>query len=562
MSIQASNPVTLEEVWAAKQKGQRPLDHLHQVHGMSNSAAVQWLGERLGLPTWNSAHFDHCRLADEAISLSKAQQVGVAAVYLLQAPDQLILVTDDPFEQDKLTQLEAQHGRYVQLALADPTVIRTWLIHQESKHTPFAQTLTDNAPVLTSANSPMSGLSATQVTYAGPSEDVGQAVNVLNRTLYEALRLGASDVHLESVSQGLCVRYRVDGMLDTITTLQGQAIKEQLISRIKVLASLNIGETRLPQDGGFPVTYANREVDLRVSIMPSIHGEDAVIRILDKQSLLAEHQQLSLDLLGFDKASASTMRRLLTAPHGMLLVAGPTGSGKTTTLYAALVETHTGREKVITIEDPVEYHLPGVLQIPVNEKKGLTFAKGLRSILRHDPDRIMVGEIRDKETAEIAVQAALTGHQVLTTVHANNVYDVFSRFTHMGVDSYALASALNGVWAQRLIRQICHHCKQQRAPEADTLLALGDTPNISEIPFYQGAGCLHCRGTGYKGRLAVCELLTLNDDIREMIANRRSIRDIKGMATRQGALGLRARALQLAREGVTTLEEVARVTYE
>jgi general secretion pathway protein E len=302
------------------------------------------------------------------------------------------------------------------------------------------------------------GKTAAVLSFASVSEAASPAVKLVNSTLYDALKAGASDIHLESTAGGLAVKYRVDGVLDHATAVGGIELAEHIISRLKVLAELDIAERRVPQDGSFRVESGGREIDLRVSIMPSIHGEDAVIRILDKRAMIEAYGALTLEALGFDAPSLATLRALAQEAYGMLLVTGPTGSGKTTTLYAALTEIHNGREKIITIEDPVEYQLPGILQIPVNEKKGLTFAKGLRSILRHDPDKIMVGEIRDRETAEIAVQSALTGHLVLTTVHANNVFDVFGRFTHMGIDPYAFVSALNGIWAQRLVRMNCPHC--------------------------------------------------------------------------------------------------------
>jgi len=393
------------------------------------------------------------------------------------------------------------------------------------------------------------------------SDATSPAVKLVNSTLYDALRAGASDVHLESTPSGLAVKYRIDGVLDSIAQLNGVALAEQVISRLKVLAELDIAERRVPQDGSFRVSAQGREIDLRVSIMPSAHGEDAVIRILDKQAMIAEHGQLTLDALGFDSKSLAMMRELIEAPYGMLLVTGPTGSGKTTTLYATLAETHTGRDKVITIEDPVEYQLSGVLQIPVNEKKGLTFARGLRSILRHDPDKIMVGEIRDRETAEIAVQSALTGHLVLSTVHANNVFDVFGRFTHMGLDPYALVSALNGIWAQRLLRINCSHCSRPFQPTDAELARVNlSREQCAGFEFRKGPGCGDCRGTGYRGRLAVAEILRLDDELRELIVDKAPVRRIKEVAYRKGTRGLMQAAIERVASGHTTLEEVRRVT--
>jgi general secretion pathway protein E len=350
-------------------------------------------------------------------------------------------------------------------------------------------------------------------------------------------------------------------VLDHATSVNGIEVAEQIISRLKVLAELDIAERRVPQDGSFRVEVNGREIDLRVSIMPSIHGEDAVIRILDKRAMIEAYGALTLEALGFDAPSLVTLRTLAQEAYGMLLVTGPTGSGKTTTLYAALTEIHNGREKIITIEDPVEYQLPGILQIPVNEKKGLTFAKGLRSILRHDPDKIMVGEIRDRETAEIAVQSALTGHLVLTTVHANNVFDVFGRFTHMGIDPYAFVSALNGIWAQRLVRINCPHCATDYTPDDQELASAGlARAEVHAYRFMQGKGCGDCRGTGYKGRRSIAEILTLNDEIRELIVDKRPIRQIKHAAYENGTRSLRQAALELVRRGGTTLTEIKRVT--
>jgi len=394
------------------------------------------------------------------------------------------------------------------------------------------------------------------------SEDTSPVVRLVRSTLYDALKSEASDIHLETSGNGLVIKYRIDGVLSQVGTVERTDFAEQIISRIKVMSELDIAERRVPQDGRFKVSVQGREVDFRVSIMPSIFGEDAVLRILDKQALSDQVKGLRLDFLGFDARTLKEARRLSNEPYGMVLVTGPTGSGKTTTLYAAISEINHGQDKIITIEDPVEYQLPGVLQIPVNEKKGLTFARGLRSILRHDPDKIMVGEIRDAETAQIAVQAALTGHLVFTTVHANNVFDVIGRFMHMGVDPYSFVSALNGVLAQRLVRVNCPQCNAPDEPTDETLdesgLSRADTVNYR---FHAGRGCGHCRGTGYKGRKAISELLNLNDEIRELIVGREPIRKIKDAARRNGTLFLREAALDLVANGETTLQEINRVTF-
>ena len=386
-------------------------------------------------------------------------------------------------------------------------------------------------------------------------------VKLVNSTLYDALRAGASDIHFESTGEGLRIKYRLDGVLDAVADVPGIKAAERAVSRLKVLAELDIAERRVPQDGSFRVSALGRQIDMRISVMPSVHGEDAVVRILDKQAMLKSHRSLTLDALNFDEPSLRALRELAALPYGMLLVTGPTGSGKTTTLYATLAESFTGRDKIITIEDPVEYQLPGVLQIPVNEKKGLTFARGLRSVLRHDPDRIMVGEIRDRETAEIAVQAALTGHTVLSTVHANSALDVFGRFLHMELDPYALVSALNGIWAQRLLRVNCPHCARPNSPSRSELHACGlGEADIADGAFARGFGCGECRGTGYKGRRAIAEPMRLSDELREMIVDKQPLRRLKEAVKRSGGVTLNEAALALAKRGITTLEEVRRVT--
>lgn len=389
--------------------------------------------------------------------------------------------------------------------------------------------------------------------------DDSPVVKLVRSTLYDALKADASDIHIETMPKGLVIKYRLDGVISQMGVVSEQGMAEQVVSRIKVMAELDITETRIPQDGRFRSRYRNREIDFRVSIMPSVHGEDVVIRVLDKQSLADHVDGLRLDSLGFEESVMAVMRRHFLSPYGMVLVTGPTGSGKTTTLYAAISEINSGMDKIITIEDPVEYQLAGVLQIPVNEKKGLSFSLGLRSILRHDPDKIMVGEIRDPETAQIAVQSALTGHLVFTTVHANNVFDVIGRFLNMGVDPYSFVSALNIVIAQRLIRTVCPDCAQTIAVNSELEALAGVTPPPTAKPV-RGKGCGSCRGTGYKGRRAVAEVLCLDDTLRELIASRASIRQIKDYARSEGTHLLRDAALEMVWRSETTIEEVNRVT--
>jgi general secretion pathway protein E len=391
--------------------------------------------------------------------------------------------------------------------------------------------------------------------------DDSMVVKLVNSTIYDALKAQASDIHLETQPNGLIVKYRVDGVMIEISKAEGLETANQVISRIKVISELDIAERRIPQDGRFKVIAQGRAIDFRVSVMPSIFGEDAVLRVLDRYQLSDQQSGLTLHGLGFSNGDIGFIRAMAAKPYGLLLVTGPTGSGKTTTLYAVLSEIHTGLDKIITIEDPVEYQVPGVLQIPVNEAKGLTFARGLRSILRHDPDKIMVGEIRDSETAQIAVQAALTGHQVFTTVHANNVFDVLGRFSNMGVDAYSFVSALNGIVAQRLLRVNCKHCAVDEAPSDEALKESGLlTEPLHDWTFRRGMGCAHCRGTGFKGRKAIAETLPLTDELRDLIAEHAPMTKIKAVAQKAGVQTLRKAALTLVRNGETTLGEINRVT--
>jgi general secretion pathway protein E len=467
----------------------------------------------------------------------------------------LLAVIADPFDADTRSWLEVRVPQHLEWVLAPRAEIASYISRHEQSLRALDSAVAGNSSE-GSANGAVDNLSLASI-----SQDSSPIVKLVHSTLYDALRAGASDVHLETLANGLVVRYRIDGVLVQMASVTGAEVSEQVISRIKVMAELDISERRVPQDGRFKVAIDGRAIDFRVSIIPSVFGEDAVLRILDKQSLTEKVHGLTLDSLGFDSETVSQLRRLSTLPYGMLLVTGPTGSGKTTTLYAAISETQTGQDKIVTIEDPVEYQLPGVLQIPVNEKKGLTFARGLRSILRHDPDKIMVGEIRDPETAQIAIQSALTGHLVFTTVHANNVFDVMGRFVHMGVDSYSFVAALSAILAQRLVRIVCEQCADTYTPSRRLLeesqLAVS---SHAAYEFRVGRGCKHCRGTGYRGRKAVGELLVLNDEIREAIIARAPVRQLKELAQRSGVRLIRQSALELVRRGETTLEEVNRVT--
>jgi general secretion pathway protein E len=558
IAIPVIDAATLSRARSQRAQTKRSLvEELHAISGIEPRLAVRALAQPFGLAVLETVEMLAFEPAFDLLPLSQAM---ARHCVLLRAHDGAVVgVIADPFDLDVQTWLSTlarcTPQAPLQMRLALQSDIQAYLSKQEESAR-AVDTLLPGAD-----NSRRDGKTAAVLSFASVSEAASPAVRLVNSTLYDALKAGASDIHLESTATGLAVKYRVDGVLDHATAVNGIEVAEQIISRLKVLAELDIAERRVPQDGSFRVESNKREIDLRVSIMPSIHGEDAVIRILDKRAMIESYGALTLEALGFDAPSLATLRTLAQEAYGMLLVTGPTGSGKTTTLYAALTEIHNGREKIITIEDPVEYQLPGILQIPVNEKKGLTFAKGLRSILRHDPDKIMVGEIRDRETAEIAVQSALTGHLVLTTVHANNVFDVFGRFTHMGIDPYAFVSALNGIWAQRLVRINCPHCAAEYTPGDEELDSVNLTrADVFDYNFKEGKGCGDCRGTGYKGRRSIAEILVLNDEIRELIVEKRPIRQIKQAAYESGTRSLRQAALELVRRGGTTLSEIKRVT--
>ncbi|MDP2869116.1 GspE/PulE family protein [Methyloversatilis sp.] len=523
---------------------------LIDLSGDTPDAMCVRVAAQLGLPAMNSAALNALTPSLERIRFSEA--LARAVLVAVDESGHLIAVVADPYDGALQDWLAATLPASFELRVATRDDITAALARYEDSQRASTGLLDDSDRV--------SASSAEVLSLARIADDASPVVRVVNSTLYDALKQAASDIHLESVPAGMQVKYRIDGVMVRIGQIAGADTAEQVVSRIKVLAELDIAERRVPQDGRFKVAYAGRDIDLRVSIMPSVHGEDAVLRVLDKDHLTQELQALSLESLGFDDIARAAMRKLAAEPYGMLLVTGPTGSGKTTSLYATIGEINHGLDKIITIEDPVEYQLPGVLQIPVNEKKGLTFARGLRSVLRHDPDKIMVGEIRDGETAEIAVQAALTGHLVLTTVHANNVFDVIGRFLHMGVDPYNLVSALNGIVAQRLLRLNCRHCSVAQQPDA-ALLAESGLADAVGYDYRAGSGCGHCRGTGYKGRRAIAELLVLDDELRELIVTRAPMRQLKEAARARGTRTLREAGLVLVASGETSLTELNRVTF-
>ena len=394
------------------------------------------------------------------------------------------------------------------------------------------------------------------------AEDISPIIRLVDTTIFTALERRASDIHIESYDDSVHVKYRIDGVLQEAMAPIAREHHGTILGRIKIMSELDIAEKRVPQDGRFRVRYKSRLIDFRVSIMPTIYGENAVLRVLDKESMSEKFKNLTLDVVGFADEDLRRFRRYIKEPYGMVLVTGPTGSGKTTTLYAAVNEIKTDEDKIITIEDPVEYQLRGITQIPVNEKKGLTFARGLRSILRHDPDKIMVGEIRDTETAQIAIQSALTGHLVFTTVHANNVVDVLGRFLNMGVEPYNFVSALNCILAQRLVRLICESCRTAVHYPPEVLEASGlDPAQWSQVPLYEGQGCIECAGTGFRGRTAIHELLDLTDRIRELILEKKPTSEIRRAAREEGMRFLRESALDKVRIGATTLKEINKVTF-
>jgi general secretion pathway protein E len=519
--------ITASDIDTARRSDKRLVEALEEQLGCTPAQFTERLAATLLMPALSVDEMREAEPAFDVLPYAEAMRRGCVA--LRAADGSVSVVLGDPYDLDAQDWLEAHLPAPFHYRLAHRLDVAAYLSQQEAG----LRALDGMAADLRGGEAAVDR--SQELSFERISETDSTVVRLVSSTLYDALKAGASDVHLESTGSGLAIKYRIDGVLTPAQSAQGAELAEQVISRIKVMSELDIAERRVPQDGRFKARRDGREIDFRVSVMPSVFGEDAVLRILDRQALSDQLSGLTLDSLGFSAHLKEGLRRLSSEPYGMLLVTGPTGSGKTTSLYAVITEANKGLDKIITIEDPVEYQLPGVLQIPVNEQKGLTFARGLRSILRHDPDRIMVGEIRDPETAEIAVQSALTGHLVYTTVHANNAIDVLGRFQHMGVDTYNLVSALNGVLAQRLVRLICKSC--------------------------QAKGCGDCRGTGYRGRKAIGELLVLNDELRELIIARAPARKLKEAARAGGTVPLREAAMQLVNSGETTLEEINRVTF-
>jgi general secretion pathway protein E len=531
---------------------------------------MAWLAEQMGLDEQQllpraATHFGMDALSmDELrriepdfslVSFADCQRRGCLVGRIADKPS-LVIVLADPTDTRLRQWLEVRVGaRDTDLALATAADLQALLVIAEKSVRAM------DAVKLHPDRAAAVGEYALAISISHIDATESPVVRLVDSTLYDALRSGASDIHMETQPGGMVIKYRLDGVLEVVKQIDQIATAHQAISRVKVMSELDIAERRIPQDGRFQVVVDGRDIDFRVSIMPNLFGEDAVLRVLDRKHLTGQFKALSLDTLGFDAGVLRFIREAAQMPYGLLLVTGPTGSGKTTTLYAALSEINTGLDKIVTIEDPIEYQLPGVLQIPVNEKKGLTFARGLRSILRHDPDKIMVGEIRDAETAHIAVQAALTGHQVFTTVHANNVFDVIGRFANMGVDSYSLVAALNGIVAQRLLRMNCPHCAASYELPADVSQRSAlPAEGLAHARFMRGLGCAQCRGTGYKGRRAIAETLPMSDALRDLLVQRAPLSQIRSSARANGFKSLRDAAVALALGGETTVEEINRVT--
>jgi len=478
-----------------------------------------------------------------------------------QAEDGLVIAVSDPSRLMVLDEIAGLLGSRIVARVATLSQITDLL-----KKTEQSQRVLDEASegltfdVVTGDENSDENISIEKLT--SDAEDISPIIRLVDTTIFTALERRASDIHIESYDDSVHVKYRIDGVLQEAMAPIAREHHGTILGRIKIMSELDIAEKRVPQDGRFRVRYKTRLIDFRVSIMPTIYGENAVLRVLDKESMSEKFKNLTLDVVGFAEEDLRRFRRYIREPYGMVLVTGPTGSGKTTTLYAALNEIKSDEDKIITIEDPVEYQIRGITQIPVNEKKGLTFARGLRSILRHDPDKILVGEIRDQETAQIAINSALTGHLVFTTVHANNVVDVLGRFLNMGVEAYNFVSALNCILAQRLVRTICEYCARPVHPGEEALRTSGlDPAEWRGVEFREGAGCMECGGTGYRGRTAIHELLDLTDTIREIILAKKPTSEIRREAQKEGMTFLRESALERVRRGVTTLKEINKVTF-
>jgi len=519
-------------------------------------AQARHLAERYRLPFLDLAHFN----IDHDLFRTIPAELMLRYGFVPYGRDgaALVIVVSDPTDLPMIDELGMLLGTAIKVMVAPPSAIQAILKKSESS-TRVLEDATESFQMQILREDEQGD---EQLTVEKMTADTSPVIRLVDTTIYTALQRRASDIHIETQDDAVYVKYRIDGVLQSAMRPIDKRFHSTIISRVKVMAELDIAEKRIPQDGRFKLRLGGKTIDFRVSVMPSAHGEDAVIRILDKESISEQFTELRLDILGFPEAELRRFRKYIREPYGMVLVTGPTGSGKTTTLYAALSEIKTVEDKIITIEDPVEYQLRGITQIPINEKKGLTFARGLRSILRHDPDKIMVGEIRDNETAQIAINSALTGHLVFTTVHANNVIDVLGRFLNMGVEAYQFVSSLNCVLAQRLVRNICIHCKRPAQVTREQLIESALDPDLADSDlFFEGGGCIECGGTGFKGRNAICELLDLTDNIREIILARRPSSEVKKAAREEGMRSLRESAVEQVLAGKTTLREINKVTF-
>ncbi|MFQ5801936.1 MAG: GspE/PulE family protein [Candidatus Methylomirabilales bacterium] len=541
----------VQEAESRGQGGSSLAQYLLEGGYLTEEVLAQARARQYGLPYLDPA------AVEVEVSLLKRLPPGLvksgAFLPFRRGDGRLALAVADPGDLPLLDELRLYLGT-MEIVVASPIQIRAKLQGVESAHH-LLQELSQDFGLSLVTEAEEQPLSLDRV-----KEDQSPIIKLVDTIILNALDRRASDIHLEGTERNLRAKYRIDGMLYPAMEPLDRRYQDAIVSRIKIMAELNIAERRVPQDGRFKLRLKEKMIDFRVSVMPSDFGEAVVIRILDKEAITAELSELKLERLGFPEGNLKCFRRNVHRPHGMILVTGPTGSGKTTTLYAAISEINHGQDKIITIEDPIEYQLQNVVQIPVNEKKGLTFARGLRSILRHDPDKIMVGEIRDPETAQIAVQAALTGHLVFTTVHANNIIDVIGRLIHMGLEPYNFVSALNCILTQRLVRLICAHCKVQATP-SPTLLEESGLTSLPETTLSEGKGCPECLYTGYRGRTGIFELVEITDRIQQAILDRRPATEIRAVAHQEGTTSLRQAALTKVYAGLTTLQEINRVTF-
>jgi type IV pilus assembly protein PilB len=546
-----ADPAEIEKRTDSESEGQEQVDVL------SGELQAQRLAARLGLEYVDLEAFEIDPELFRAIPVDLMFRYNFVPRRKTEAGLQIVVA--DPADVLTIDELEMLLGTSIEICVGTQSAIQEILKKSESSQRVLEEATEDFRIQIVTEDEETGEetLSIDKLT-----SDSSPIIKLVDSTIFNALQRRASDIHVETRDREVVIKYRIDGVLYQAMEPIDKKFHSTIISRLKVMSELDISEKRIPQDGRFKLRIKGRTIDFRVSIMPSVHGEDCVIRILDKESMNEEFAALNLEVCGFETEELARLRRFIREPYGMVLVTGPTGSGKTTSLYAALSEIRNEEDKIVTIEDPVEYQLAGITQIPVNEKKGLTFARGLRSILRHDPDKVMVGEIRDPETAQIAIQSALTGHLVFTTVHANNVVDVVGRFLNMNVEPYNFVSALNCILAQRLVRLICASCKRPYRPEPEELKRSGlDPKRWGDFTFYEGKGCIDCNGTGYRGRTAIAELLDMSDRIREMILQRRAGADIKRAAKEEGMTFLREAALAKVFAGRTTLHEINKVTF-